>query len=68
MLPISRQESCDSVITYAKLSNRNYVGAVERAERTPSIENAAELAEASGTTLSQVFSELELASHYLNGG
>ena len=50
------------------MSNRNYVGAVERAERTPSIENATELAEASGTTLSEVFSELEQTSHYLNDG
>ena len=39
--------------------HRNYVGAVERAERTPSIVAADELAKALGTTLSSIFSELE---------
>ena len=39
--------------------HRNYVGAVERAERTPSIVAANKLARALGTTLSNVFVELE---------
>jgi hypothetical protein len=39
--------------------HRNYVGAVERAERTPSIVAADKLAKALGTTLSSMFSELE---------
>jgi transcriptional regulator with XRE-family HTH domain len=39
--------------------HRNYVGAVERAERTPSIVAADKLAKALGTTLSGMFSELE---------
>ena len=39
--------------------HRNYVGAVERAERTPSIVAADNLAKALGTTLSSMFSELE---------
>ncbi len=39
--------------------HRNYVGAVERAERTPSIVAADKLARALGTTLSSMFSELE---------
>ena len=42
--------------------HRNYVGAVERAERTPSIVAADKLAEALGTTLSSMFSELEHTS------
>jgi len=39
--------------------HRNYVGAVERAERTPSIVAADKLARALGTTMSRMFSELE---------
>ncbi|QIN82779.1 helix-turn-helix domain-containing protein [Rubrobacter tropicus] len=39
--------------------HRNYIGAIERAERTPSIVTADKLARALGTTLSEVFSELE---------
>ena len=39
--------------------HRNYVGAVERAERTPSIVAADKIARALGTTLSSMFSELE---------
>ena len=39
--------------------HRNYVGTVERAERTPSIVAADNLAKALGTTLSSMFSELE---------
>ena len=40
-------------------SYRNYVGAVERAERTPSIVQAEKLARALGTTLSEMLAELE---------
>lgn len=39
--------------------HRNYVGAVERAERTPSIVTADKLAKALGTTLSNLFSKVE---------
>ena len=39
--------------------HRNYVGAVERAERTPSIVTADRIARASGTTLAEMFAELE---------
>jgi transcriptional regulator with XRE-family HTH domain len=39
--------------------HRNYVGAIERAERTPSIVAADKLARALGTTLSGMFSELD---------
>jgi transcriptional regulator with XRE-family HTH domain len=39
--------------------HRNYVGAVERAERTPSIVAADQLARALGTTVSSIFSELD---------
>jgi len=42
--------------------HRNYVGAVERAERTPSIVAADKLAKALGTSLSDMFSELERAA------
>ena len=42
--------------------HRNYIGAVERAERTPSITNADKIAKALGTTLSVLFSKLEQES------
>jgi transcriptional regulator with XRE-family HTH domain len=42
--------------------HRNYVGAVERAERTPSIVAADKLARALGTALSSMFLELERGS------
>ena len=48
--------------------HRNYVGAVERAERTPSIVAADKLARALGTTLASMFSELEQGSDRGNGG
>lgn len=39
--------------------HRNYIGAVERAERTPSIVAADRLAQALGTTLSEMLAEVE---------
>jgi transcriptional regulator with XRE-family HTH domain len=39
--------------------HRNYIGAVERAERTPSIVAADRLAKALGTSLTEMFGELE---------
>ena len=39
--------------------HRNYIGAIERAERTPSIVTADKLARALGNTLSGFFSKLE---------
>ena len=39
--------------------HRNYIGAVERAERTPSIVQADRLARALGTTLSEMLAEVE---------
>ena len=39
--------------------HRNYVGAIERAERTPSIVTADKLAKALGSSLSSIFSNLE---------
>lgn len=42
--------------------HRNYIGAVERAERTPSIVAADRLAKSLGTTLAVVFEELEYGS------
>lgn len=39
--------------------HRNYIGAVERAERTPSIVSADRLARALGSTLAGLFAELE---------
>ena len=42
--------------------HRNYIGAIERAERTPSIISADRLTKALGTTLADVFAELERSS------
>ena len=39
--------------------HRNYIGAVEKAHRTPSIVQAERLAQALGTTLSEMLSEVE---------
>lgn len=39
--------------------HRNYIGAIERAERTPSIVTADRLARALATTLAAMFAELE---------
>ena len=39
--------------------HRNYLGAVERAERTPSIVAADKIAKALDTTLAELFAELE---------
>jgi transcriptional regulator with XRE-family HTH domain len=48
--------------------HRNYVGAVERAERTPSIVAADKLARTLGVTLSDMFSELERCPGSLEEG
>ncbi len=42
--------------------HRNYIGAIERAERTPSIVAADRMARALGTTLGEMFAELERGS------
>jgi transcriptional regulator with XRE-family HTH domain len=39
--------------------HRNYIGAIERAERTPSIVQADRIARALGTTLAEMFADLE---------
>jgi transcriptional regulator with XRE-family HTH domain len=39
--------------------HRNYIGAIERAERIPSIVQAERLARALGTTQSAMFAEVE---------
>ena len=39
--------------------HRNYIGAIERAERTPSIVAADRMARALGTTLSEMFADAE---------
>ncbi len=41
--------------------HRNYIGAIERAERTPSIVQAERLARALRTTLAEMFAEVEQA-------
>jgi transcriptional regulator with XRE-family HTH domain len=46
--------------------HRNYIGAIERAERTPSIVTAEKLSRSLGTTLSGMFLELERNSHERN--
>jgi len=48
--------------------HRNYFGAVERVERTPSIVAADKLARALGTTLAGLFAELERKAGAANGG
>ncbi len=48
--------------------HRNYVGAIERAERTPSIVSADKLARALGTTLAEMFAELERRQGGPGGG
>ncbi len=45
--------------------HRNYIGAVERAERTPSIVQADRLARALGTTLSEMLAEVDRPSSSL---
>jgi transcriptional regulator with XRE-family HTH domain len=47
--------------------HRNYIGAVERAERTPSIVVADKIAKALGTTLAEMFAELERRSDGADG-
>ncbi len=47
--------------------HRNYIGAIERAERTPSIVTADKLAKALGTTLAGVFSQVEQNANSLSG-
>ena len=42
--------------------HRNYIGAIERAERTPSIVSADRLARALGTSLTEMFTKLERGS------
>lgn len=48
--------------------HRNYIGAIERAERTPSIVTADKLARALGTTLADLFAELEKGPSSVLGG
>ena len=47
--------------------HRNYIGAIERAERTPSIVTADKLAKALGTTLAGMFSQVEQDSNSPSG-
>ena len=48
--------------------HRNYIGAVERAERTPSIVAADRLAQALDMTLAGLFAELDRGPDELEGG
>lgn len=48
--------------------HRNYLGAVERAERTPSIVAADRIARALGTTLAEMFTKLERNSETSDDG
>jgi hypothetical protein len=48
--------------------HRNYIGTIERAERTPSIVAADKLAKALGTTLSEMLAELEREARATDGG
>lgn len=48
--------------------HRNYMGAIESADRTPGIASADRLARALGTTLSGMFSELERGLGGSDGG
>ncbi len=48
--------------------HRNYIGAIERVERTPSIVTADKLAKALGTTLAGLFTMLEQESDDSDNG
>jgi len=48
--------------------HRNHVGAIARAERTPSLVAADKIARALGPTLSSVFSELKRGRDASDGG
>jgi transcriptional regulator with XRE-family HTH domain len=56
-----RREKGLSLVRLGEISglHRNYIGAVERAERTPSIVAADKLAKTLGTTLAELFLSLE---------
>ncbi len=47
--------------------HRNYIGAIERAERTPSIVQAERLARALGTTLSEMLADLQREANRFGG-
>ena len=65
-----RLESGLSQERLAELSglHRNYIGAIERAERTPSIVSADRIARALGITLAGMFAELERSSYSSSSG
>ena len=48
--------------------HRNYIGAIERAERTPSIVAADKLARALGSTLADMLVEAEVGAPNADGG